>query len=91
MLHPQLDNRSFQKHNYSNTNPNTYLLGDYKEILKGAFYESEIQNKKHPDTFLIKKILLQQKGKKALVKGLGFASKHNSSLPINEIKIIKNF
>lgn len=60
------------------TNPITYLLGDYRDAdILGGFYESELQLCKHPNAYLVEKII-RRKGSKVFVKWLGFDSSHNS-------------
>ena len=60
------------------TKPITYLLSDLSgNSIQGGFYEEEIQRVKHPDVYLVEKVL-QRKGDKVLVKWLGFDSSHNS-------------
>lgn len=54
------------------TMPPTYSLMDLSnEMIKGKFYEFEIQKVKHPDVYLVEKVL-KQKDDKVLVKWLGF-------------------
>lgn len=60
------------------TNPVTYLLNDSQgNSIKGGFYEYELQKTKHPDVFLVEKVL-RKKGNKEFVKWLGFDNTHNS-------------
>ena len=61
------------------TNPVTYLLVDSQgNSIKGGFYEHELQKTKHPDVFLVEKVL-RRKGNKEFVKWLGFdVNNHNS-------------
>jgi hypothetical protein len=60
------------------TKPYTYLLKDYQdEIIKGTFYEEELQKTKQKDVYLVERILQKKKGK-VLVKWFGFSDKHNS-------------
>lgn len=67
------------------TNPTTYILQDEtREEIKGGFYEFELQKTKHPDTFLVEKVI-RKKGDQLLVKWLGFDSKHNSWISKNDI------
>lgn len=74
------------------TSPPTYLLKDMEGApIKGCFYEAELQRTRHPDTYLVEKVLRrrrqQQTGSsKAYVKWLGFSNKHNSW--INEDDIV---
>jgi hypothetical protein len=68
------------------TNPNTYLLQDYqKQDIKGCFYQQQLQKVKHPDVYLVEKIL-RRKNNKVFVKWLGFDSTHNSW--IDKTKIV---
>lgn len=79
---PNWTTEIFKVTTVQNTNPVTYLLEDYEgNPIKGGFYEYELMKTKHPDTFLIEKII-RRKGGKQLVKWLGFNSKHNSWIPI---------
>lgn len=60
------------------TSPTTYLLEDMQgHIIKGGFYEEELQKTKQPDVFLIEQIL-RKKGNRLFVKWLGLDSTHNS-------------
>lgn len=60
------------------TNPTTYLLEDLTgRPIKGCFYEMELQKSKHPDVYLVEKIL-RKKGNKIFVKWLGLPEEHNS-------------
>lgn len=60
------------------TYPVTYLLQDEsKTIIKGSFYEAELCKAKHPNTYVIEKII-KTKGKKLYVKYLGLDNSHNA-------------
>lgn len=60
------------------TNPVTYLLQDAEgQDIKGGFYELQLQKVKHPNIYLVEKVL-KRKGNKVFVKWLGFSDKHNS-------------
>lgn len=60
------------------TNPITYLLNDYQDNkIKGSVYAEELQSVKHPNVYLIEKILRKRNGQ-VYVKWLGFGSEHNS-------------
>lgn len=60
------------------TNPVTYLLEDYQQnMVKGSFYEQELQKVKFPAAYLVDKIL-RRKDDKIYVKWYGFNEKHNS-------------
>lgn len=68
-----------------NTDPITYLLEDYqKREIKGSVYAEELQAVKHPDVYLVEKILRRRKGM-VYVKWLGFGSEHNSWIPEKDI------
>ena len=59
-------------------NPLTYVLEDYQgNRIKGGFYGEELQLAKHPNVYLVEKIL-RKKGDKVLVKWLNFDKTHNS-------------
>ncbi|XP_044578949.1 uncharacterized protein LOC123261422 [Cotesia glomerata] len=61
-----------------NTNPTTYKLADYQDQpIEGAFYSEELSKTKHPDVYLVEKIV-KKKGSKYYVKWLGFDTTHNS-------------
>lgn len=75
------------------TSPPTYLLKDMEGApIKGCFYEAELQKTKHPDTYLVEKVLRHRRrpqptgSSKAYVKWLGFSDKYNSW--INEDDIV---
>lgn len=61
-----------------NTDPITYLLEDYQnQEINGSVYAEEIQAVKHPNVYLVEKIIHKRKGR-VFVKWLGFGSEHNS-------------
>ena len=65
-----------------NTCPVTYKLEDhYGRPLKGGFYNEEISKTRHPDTYLVEKILKRRKNK-VYVKFLGFDDDENMWIPI---------
>lgn len=67
------------------TNPATYILHDQKgEEIQGGFYNEELQKVKHPDVYLVEKVL-RRKGNKVYVKWLGLEKSHNSWISKNEI------
>ena len=69
----------------SATNPVTYHLKDYRdEPIAGSFYEQELLKAKHPDVFLVEKVL-KRKGNQVFVKWLGFDNMHNSWIEKSEI------
>lgn len=60
------------------SNPTTYILEDPDaQQIKGGFYEYELQKTKHPDTYLVEKVI-RKKGNQLFVKWLGFDNRHNS-------------
>lgn len=64
------------------TTPVTYELEDHQgQPIKGCFYKEELQKTKHPDVYIIEKII-KKKGNKMYVKWLGFDSSHNSWVDI---------
>ena len=64
----------FQIHKIRYTSPTTYTLRDLNgDIIKGAFYEQELQATKHHDVYLIERVIKQNKDKtKTLVKWFGY-------------------
>lgn len=67
------------------TNPTTYQLQDFEgNVIKGLFYTEELQKVKHPDVFLVEKVL-RRKGNNMYVKWLGLDNRHNSWIPKNQI------
>lgn len=68
-----------------NTNPVTYKLEDhYGRPLLGGFYNEEISKTRHPDTYLVEKIL-KRRGNKVYVKFLGFDDDENMWIPIKNM------
>lgn len=58
--------------------PEFYHLEDYLgQPILGGFYAHELLKVKHPDGYLVEKVL-RRKGKKAYCKFLGLSSAHNS-------------
>lgn len=67
------------------TEPVTYKLSDLKDVeIKGCFYELELQKTKHPNTYLVEKII-RRKQNKVFVKWLGFPSSENSWINASEL------
>lgn len=61
-----------------NTCPVTYLLEDSRHNpILGAFYKEELQKTKHPEVYLVEKVL-KRKGNKVFVKWLGLPNDENS-------------
>lgn len=68
-----------------NTDPITYILEDYKNNkIEGSVYAEELQKAKHPDVYLVEKIIRKRNGQ-IFVKWLGFGPEHNSWIPEDEI------
>lgn len=68
-----------------NTDPITYLLSDYqKHAIEGSVYAEELQSVKHPNVYLVEKVIRKRNGQ-AYVKWLGFGAEHNSWIPENDI------
>jgi hypothetical protein len=66
-------------------NPPYYYLKDSNgEEIKGTFYEQEMQKTKHPDVYLVEKVL-RKKGDTVYVNWLGFDSSHNSWVNKNDV------
>lgn len=62
----------------NDTNPVTYQIQDQrKQNILGTFYEQELMKTKHPDCYLIEKVL-KKRGNKLFVKWLGFVDSENS-------------
>lgn len=60
------------------TIPPTYLIKDKHDmIIKGCFYEQELQKTKSPDVYLVEKVL-KKRGNKLYVKWLGLNNCENS-------------
>lgn len=67
------------------TQPTTYLLQDYEgHEVKGCFYGHELQTVKHPNLYLVERVL-RKKDHKFLVKWLGFNNTHNSWVTAKEL------
>lgn len=68
---PNWSTEIFQVRKVNLTNPPTYLLKDENnENIEGGFYQEELQKVKHPDVYLVEKIL-RTKGNNVYVKWLG--------------------
>ncbi|EZA56061.1 hypothetical protein X777_03887, partial [Ooceraea biroi] len=59
------------------TNPATYLLEDYRgNPISGGFYEHELFRARHPDVYLMEKVLWRRGND--VYKWLGMDASHNS-------------
>lgn len=75
---PNWSNEIFTISKITYTDPITYLLTDSQgQDIKGCFYTEELLKVKHPDVYLVEKVL-KRKGDKVYVKWLGFDSSKNS-------------
>ena len=69
----------------NDTKPVTYILKDERgEVIKGGFYEQEIQKTKHKDIYLVEKVL-KRKGDQLYVKWLGYPSSQNSWINVKDV------
>lgn len=67
------------------TNPTTYIIADgTDQEIRGGFYEQELQKVKHPDVYLVEKVL-RRKGNKVYVKWLGLDKSQNSWISKNNV------
>lgn len=75
---PNWSNEIFIISKVKATNPRTYHLRDSSgQDIKGGFYGFELQKVKHPNIYLVEKIL-SRKGSKLYVSWLGMDKRHNS-------------
>ena len=78
---PNWTNEIFTVHGIQPTVPVTYSLTDHTgEVLKGGFYEHELNKSSVGDVYLVEKIL-QRKGDRVRLLWLGFDGKHDSWIP----------
>lgn len=82
---PSWSNEIFKIRKVQFTNPRTYLLVDErKNDVLGGFYQEELQKVKHPDVFLVEKVL-RRRGNEVFVKWLGLDKTHNSWIMKHDI------
>lgn len=75
---PMWSNEIFKIRQVKLTNPATYILEDMSgDSILGGFYKYEIQKVKHPNVYLVEKVL-RRKNNKVYVKWLGMDNTHNS-------------
>lgn len=75
---PNWTTENFTVKKINNTIPHTYILKDHKgNPIQGCFYEHEMLKTKHPDVYLVEKII-KKRGNRCYVKWLGFDSSENS-------------
>ena len=89
---PNWSEQVYKVINVQCTTPTTYIFSDLRdEIIKGSFYEQELQ-KTDQEVFRVEKVLrkMKIKGKQyGLVKWLGYRDEFNEWLPLSEIVNIK--
>lgn len=78
-FHPSWSAELFRIHSINRKYPITYRLTDYygKEIIKGAFYEMELQKTRNKNLHLVEKIL-KRRGNKVLVRWFGYGEESDS-------------
>lgn len=82
---PNWTNEIFKIKKVKLGNPTTYILEDTrKEEIQGMFYTEELKLVKHPDIYLVEKII-SRKGDKVKVKWLGMDNTYNSWIHKNNI------
>lgn len=75
---PNWSTEIFKIRKTQNTDPATYLLEDMRcQPILGSFYVQELQKTKHPDIYLVEKVLKKSKNK-VYVKWLGLPTSENS-------------
>lgn len=75
---PSWSTELFTVNRIRDSKPPVYYLRDVDgQPIKGAFYAEELQKTRHPDTYLVERVL-KRKADKVYVKWLGFDSRHNS-------------
>lgn len=75
---PNWSTEIFKIFKVQGTNPTTYLIEDAKSLpILGAFYGEELQKTKHPDVYLVEKVV-KRKGNQLYVKWLGLPASENS-------------
>lgn len=75
---PNWSTEIFKIRKLQNTNPTTYLIEDARNRpILGSFYSEELQKTKHPNIYLVEKVI-KKKGKKIFVKWLGLPTVENS-------------
>lgn len=82
---PNWSTEIFRITDVQNTHPITYLLEDsrHRPIL-GSFYPQELQKTKHPNVYLVEKVI-RKKGNKLFVKWLGLSPEENSWIDKGEV------
>lgn len=82
---PNWTTEIFTIYRVENTSPVTYKLKDYQnQPIEGGFYEQEIAKVKHPDIYLVEKVI-KKRGDRVFVKWLGFDRSHNSWIDENDL------
>jgi len=69
------------------TTPCTFILQDYTgRLIAGGFYTEELRKTKLPEDYLVEKVI-RTKGRRVLVRWLGFTDEHNSWINKSDLKI----
>jgi len=69
------------------TTPSTFILQDYTDRpIAGGFYTEELRKTKLPEDYLVEKVI-RTKGRRVLVRWLGFTDEHNSWINKSDLKI----
>jgi len=69
------------------TTPSTFILQDYTgRLIAGGFYTEELRKTKLPEDYLVEKVI-RTKGRRVLVRWLGFTDEHNSWINKSDLKI----
>ncbi|XP_020298193.1 uncharacterized protein LOC109862538 [Pseudomyrmex gracilis] len=82
---PNWTTKMFRVKKVQQISPATYLLKDYRgEPIACGFYKHELHAVKHPDVYLVEKVV-RRRGNEVLVKWLGLDSSHNSWINKNNV------
>lgn len=83
---PNWSTEIFEVDKMQTTNPRTYLLRDSRgELIRGGFYDYELQKVKHKDVYLVEKVLRKKKNQ-LYVKWLGLDKSHNSWIKASDVQ-----
>lgn len=82
---PNWSTELFKIRKVQKTIPVTYLIEDMKKNpILGSFYKEELQRTRHPEIYLVEKVI-KKKGSKVLVKWLGLPCSENSWISKNNV------
>lgn len=84
--HPSWSSELFRIVDINPKDPVVYRLSNYDgtELIRGTFYEPELQKTLNKDLWLVEKIL-KKRGNQALVRWSGFGEEHDSWVKLSEI------